>query len=603
VFCRRLLSITIPVAIVALNALIAGGCARQPATIVERLAVMPLENLSSDPQSTWFSRASSAVVQYDLAGAKNIFAKPVDSLSAAQSMQASRVLEGYFFERNGRIRIRATVEDFRKTRAVEHFEIEGPVAGGFLPLANELARRLSSGARRFGTNSENAFRFYGEAIGASDAEASERALKSATDADPGFAVSYLDQARLLEGTGARDRALQVIQAGERGTQLDPIDRADLRYVAAAASGDANARIQALETLAQIEPANANLFVDLGQAQFERRNFQAAVRNYQAATLLNPEDPSTWNTLGYALAWTRDLNGARQAIQEYKKMAPEEDTNALDSLGEVSFYLSDFESAAKYFEQAAQKSPPELFKAAEARLMTGDLRAADALVAKYVGPVQGVRPGGREGRAAYRMAQWEFLTGRRAAGLAALETLLPQLDTDEQSLALSQLAIWKLETGDQRAAIDLANQAVAHAKAPQAREMSAVARFVTAGPEAGTVARSGSALVDAYALLFAQKYREALPLLQTAYERTTPSGDGQVRVLLAWARAETDGFAEAGKLLEICPLPFSSGEPMFASLIFPRYFALRAEVFEKQGKMDEVKKNHELYLKYAGSAAN
>jgi hypothetical protein len=74
------------------------------------------------------------------------------------------------------------------------------------------------------------------------------------------------------------------------------------------------------------------------------------------------------------------------------------------------------------------------------------------------------------------------------------------------------------------------------------------------------------------------------------------------VLLAWARAETDGFAEAGKLLEICPLPFSSGEPMFASLIFPRYFALRAEVFEKQGKMDEAKKNHELYLKYAGGDA-
>jgi tetratricopeptide (TPR) repeat protein len=603
VFCRLPFSTTIFIAIVALIALVAGGCARQPATIVERLAVMPLENLSSDPQSSWFSRASSAVVQYDLAGSKNVFAKAVDSLSAAQSMQASRVLEGYFFERNGRTGIRAAVEDFRKTRAVEHIEIEGPVAGGFLPLANELARRLSSGARRFGTNNENAFRFYGEAIGAPDAEASERALKSATDADPGFAVSYLDQARLLDGTGARDRALQAIQAGERVTQLDSIDRADLRYVAAVASGDAYTRIQALETLSHIQPANASLFVDLAAAQFERRDFQAAVRNYQAATLLNPEEPRTWNTLGYALAWTRDLSGARQAIQEYKKLAPEEDTNALDSLGEVSFYLGDFESAAKYFQQAAQKSPPELLKAAEARLMTGDLRDADALVAKYVGPVQGARQSGRQGRTAYRMAQWEFLTGRRMAGMAALETLLPQLDADEQSLALSQLAIWKLETGDRTAAMDLANQAVAHAQAPQAREMSSVSRFVIAGTgagaDAGTGARSGSALVDAYALLFAQKYREALPLLQTAYERTNPSADGQVRVLLAWSRVETGGFAEAGKLLEICPLPLSSGEPMLASLAFPRYFALQAEVLEKQGKMDEAKKNHELFLKYGG----
>jgi hypothetical protein len=39
--------------------------------------------------------------------------------------------------------------------------------------------------------------------------------------------------------------------------------------------------------------------------------------------------------------------------------------------------------------------------------------------------------------------------------------------------------------------------------------------------------------------------------------------------------------------------------MFASLVFPRYFALRAEVLEKQGKPDEAKKNHELFMKYGG----
>ena len=547
--------------------MVVGGCARQPATKVERLAVLPLENLSSDPQWNWYARASSAVVQYDLAGANNIFAKTVDSLSAAQSMQASRVLEGYFFERNGRIGIRATVEDLRKTRAVEQLEIEGPVAGGFLPLANELARRLSPGARRFGTSNENAFRFYGEALEASGTDATELALKSAMDADPRFAASYLDQARLLAGTGARERALQVIQAGERAKQLDAIDRADLQYVAAAASGNANERIQALETLAHIEPANATLFADLGEAQFERRNFQSSVRNYQAATLLNPEDPSTWNMLGYALAWTRDLNGARQALQEYEKLAPE-DTTALDSLGEVSFYLGDFDSAAKYFQRAVQRSPPELLKAAEALLMTGDLRLADEFFAKYVGPVKGVQGG----RAAYQMAQWEFLTGRRKAGIAAMEKLAPELEGGARSLALSQLAIWKMKAGDAEA---FAGLAAARPDTPGAR------------------------VLDAYGLLLAKKYAEALPLLQAVYEGTNPSADGQVRVLLAWARVETGGFAEAGKLLEICPLPLSSGEPMFASLVFPRYFALRAEVLEKQGKPDEAKKNHELFMKYGG----
>jgi Flp pilus assembly protein TadD len=568
---------------------VAGGCARQPVTMVQRLAVLPFENLSSDPQLNWYSRASSAVVEYDLAGAKNMFAKLVESLSAAQSMQASRVLEGYFVESNGRIEIHAAVEDLRRTRVLEQVEIGGPVAGGFLPLANELARRMNSGARRFGTNSESAFRFYGEALGGSNAESVARALESARDADPRFAVIYRDQARLLAGTGARDRALQVIEAAER-EPLDSIDRADLQYFAAAASGDANARIQALETLARVTPANASLLADLGAAQFARRNFQDAVRNYQAATLLNPEEPRAWNELGYALAWTGNLNGARQAIQEYEKLGPE-NANALDSLGEVSFYLADFESAAKYFEQASQKSPPELLKAAEARLMTGDLKGADALFVKHLGP----NAHGSGGGTGYQMAQWEYLTGRRKAGIERMEQLARESSGDLQSLALSQLAIWKLQTGDRTAAIDLGNQAVAHAQAPQARGMSAASRLIAAGPPA----HSGSALVDAYALLFAQKYHEALPLLQSAYQTANPSADGQIRVLLAWARVETGGFTEAGKLLGMCPLPLSSGEPMFASLTFPRYFELRAAVLEKQGKPDEAKKDHELFLKYAG----
>ncbi len=92
---------------------------------------MPIENLTSDAQLNWPSRATAAVVVYDLAGAKNIFARQADSFSAAQSMQASRVLEGYFFERNGRIGIRATLEDLEKTNVVESLEMEGTASAGF----------------------------------------------------------------------------------------------------------------------------------------------------------------------------------------------------------------------------------------------------------------------------------------------------------------------------------------------------------------------------------------------------------------------------------------------------------------------------------------
>ena len=445
------------------------GCARRQASGVERLGVMPVENLSSDAQLNWRSRAAAAVVVYDLAGAKNIFANQVDSLSAAQSMQASRLLEGYFFERNGRIGIRATLEDLARARVVESFEMDGAASAGFLPLTNELARRLSSDARVFGTSNESAFRFYGEALAARDSKAVERALQQATDADPRFAAGYVDQAKMLAETGDRERVRQVVQTGQRA-RLDAIDGANLEYVAATASGDASGRMKALELLTAATPANANIFRELGGMRFARREFQRAAMEYRAAAHLDPNEPRTWNELGYALAWAKDLSGAREALAQYQKLAPG-DANVLDSQGDVSYLGGDFKSAAEYFERAGAKNPSELAKAAEARLMMGDLQGADGLFLKHLGP-------GASGQ--IQMAQWEFLTGRGRAGMARMEKLAPDLHGDLQSVAFSQLAIWKLEVGDRTAAADLANQAVARAQGPFAREMSAACQYFASG---------------------------------------------------------------------------------------------------------------------------
>jgi len=592
VFCKRTTPLVHTTTFLIL-AVILAGCARRQTAGVERLGVMPLENLSSDAQLGWRSRAASAAVVYDLAGAKNLFARQVDSLSAAQSMQASQVLEGYVYERNGRIAICATLEDLGTMRTVRSFEIDGAAAAGFLPLVNELARRLSPDARMFGTSSEQAFRSYGEALSARDSQGIERALEEATSADPGFTAGYVDEAKILGETGNRERARQMIQAGERG-RLDPIERANLEYAAASANGDARGRMKALESLTLATPANAGIFKELGELRFARRDFQQAAMEYRAAAHLDPDEPQTWNELAYALVWAKDLSGAREALAQYQKLSPG-DANVLDSQGEVSYFAGDFKSAAEYFEKAAAENPAEFLKAAEARLMAGDLQGADALFLKRLGPAAKAQRG-----AEYQLAQWEFLTGRRKAGLARMEKLAPQLDGDLQSLAFSQLAMWKLATGDTKAAVDLSNQAgLTRVESPQVRGISAACRFIATNAAAGSEATSGSKVLDAYALLFGKKYAAALPLLQATYGETNPSADGQVRTLLAWAYVETGAIDKAGILLNSYPLPFSSGEPVFASLIFPRYLFLRGAVLDQAGKQDEARKSYELYLKYAG----
>jgi hypothetical protein len=100
-------------------------------------------------------------------------------------------------------------------------------------------------------------------------------------------------------------------------------------------------------------------------------------------------------------------------------------------------------------------------------------------------------------------------------------------------------------------------------------------------------------------VFEKKYREAIPLLETRYAQTNPSGDAQVRTLLAWAYLETGQIDKAAGLLNVYPLPLSDGDPMFAALFFPRYLFVRSAVLQQQGKKEEAKRSQELYSRYAG----
>ena len=181
-------------------------------------------------------------------------------------------------------------------------------------------------------------------------------------------------------------------------------------------------------------------------------------------------------------------------------------------------------------------------------------------------------------------------------MARMEEFAKRSNGDFQSLAYCQLAIWKLEVGDHKAAADLAREAEAGAQSPQVRKMSAIAAVIAAG----RATSSGSKIVDAYALLLAEKYRDALPLLQAAYAETNPSGDGEIRTLLGWAYVVTGAIDKAAVLVDSTPFVLSFGEPQFTSPILPRYLFVRSAVLEHQGKKDEARKSQELYSKYEGT---
>jgi tetratricopeptide (TPR) repeat protein len=385
----------------------------------------------------------------------------------------------------------------------------------------------------------------------------------------------------------------------RATNPDAVDAAEIDYLAASVTGNAELRAKALEALIRASPANANWFRELAALRLAQRRFQDAAQDYEAATRLAGDDAELWNQLGYAYAFEQDLASANRALEHYEQMLAPATSNALDSLGEVNFFLGDFSEAGKYFVEAQEKNPgrrgEELMKAAESRLMAGDLASADAIFQKYVGLAQ---PAQRR-MAGFEQAQWEFLTGRRKSAMARLEQMIPSLEGDQQSLALCQLAVWKLETGSGKEGRELADKAEAVARSPRARALSAMCRVIAVGPGI----ESDSGIGYAYALLFARKYAEAIRPLEALYRETNPATDGQIRTLLAWADVEVGHIGEASKLVQTYPLPLAAGDSVFASLIFPRFLYLRGVVLEKEGKKSKAKQSYELFLKYAGDVGD
>ena len=160
------------------------------------------------------------------------------------------------------------------------------------------------------------------------------------------------------------------------------------YLAALMAGDLDGRAKALEALAQRSPTNAGWFRELGALRFAQRRFQEAAQNYEAATRLAGDDAELWNQLGYTYALGLDLTSANRALEHYEQMLGPSNSNALDSLGEVNYFLGDFTEAGKDFFEAQEKNAgrrgEELLKVAESRLMLGDLAGADANFQKYIG---------------------------------------------------------------------------------------------------------------------------------------------------------------------------------------------------------------------------
>jgi len=614
------------------------ACIQKPVSLrPERLAVLRFENLGSNPSDDWMGRALPEVITAELTGVPGIYAIPasrlhsldravgtrpagVPGISAERSQAllagANRIGYGEYAVLPGRLEVRLTIEDPGAGRAVRVISTSA-AAGRVLEAASDVARALSARAVRYGTRNEQVLREYVTALEAGSKAVRDQALASAISGDPDFApaVRLLAQAKAQEQD--REGALTLLRSTlARGTAIPATDRASLELEAAVLRDDVAASQKALEAVVRVTPGDPVAWRALGESAMRRRLYGEAAVAFRKMLELEPEDASGWNQLGYAAGYAGDLDGAVTALRRYQALLPAQ-ANPLDSLGDVNLISGRLREAEGFYVQAVQKDPnfargADYFKAAVARLMTGDVAGADALAEKFAD----LRAKANDPELESHRAGWLWLSGRRSAAYQRLASFARSAEAGSQrevaSRAYAELSIWSLLLEDRSAAARMEEKAAALV-GPSSASTVLMTRFLIEPPASASewenrVSRLFPPNLPApvkdlalgCALLLGREYHAATPPLRRVYDASGASDVEGVPILLAWSLLEAGDLNSAAPLLRQNPIPPITGPAMFTWFYFPRLYYLRGIEAEKLGKAEEARANYKLFQVLSGS---
>jgi len=563
---RRLVSF----AIFILSLLLLPACYRKaPEGGKRRLALVRFENLSSDPKLDWLARAIPGTLAIQLGASPEYAAFLADNDRDVRAGLASLELVGYYTLVGGRLQITAHIRVPADAATARTIEIAGDPNTDPLSLIDSLARKISSQVQPLPTRSVEAARAFWSSGDASSGEEAAARLEAAIQADPAFAAAYLsaiEAAVQRRDTAAADKLIAMANAA--APSFDELSRARLRLLESNVKGDAAGRVRALTELARLSPADAGVWRELGTLELGQRNYAAAADALARAHQITPDDILVLNLAGYAKAFSGDAAGARATLEEYSRQAPK-DANALDSMGDVSFYFGRFDQAAKDYQQAHQLNPSllgggDLYRAALALYFGGHPAEADALFASCLQ----YRAANGDQIGAVREAVWEASTGRLDRARLRLRNYLERTDIapESRSISASQLAIFDLAAGKQ------AHFEAPPSASPAGQTLRFYATFLTqpdAGAEAwkgrtDALAKLGQPLLVkqllGYALVLHGHFAAAVPVFQEVLAELRPEIDSDARIMLAWASAGAGHAAESRKLLERYPIPPHMAEP-------------------------------------------
>ena len=290
-----------------------------------------------------------------------------------------------------------------------------------------------------------------------------RYAEQAIAADPNFGIPYLVLTELKLNQGDRAGATALLSsAASRGTACPERSHS---------TGDTGGQHARRSRAAGAGPYDTGSGISGGsrgmarvaEAATRRRDFPPAIDAYEHALAIEPEDVNTWNQLGYTAAFGGKLDTAMSALRRYQALRPL-DPNPLDSMGDVNLMTGHLRDAERLYLEVYQKAPTflngvDLQKAAIARLMTGDVAGADAIIKGTGG------------------AEWLWTVGGARKLTPGWRARRRHFESRQQGRAYAQLSLWSMMLQDRDTAAAMADKADSLAT-PGNSATIALARFVS-----------------------------------------------------------------------------------------------------------------------------
>jgi TolB-like protein/Tfp pilus assembly protein PilF len=315
------------------------------------IAVLPLENLSPDPDNAYFAAGMHEAILNQLAKLKNLNVISRTSVmqynqskppipAIARELNVEAVMEGSVRFDAGRVLVTAQLIDGATDRHLWSEQYERPFEGVF-EIQADIAMNVANALRavftpaeqasieRIPTTSTRAYALYLRATtGGVSAEETQRLLDQALELDPDFALAhaakawFYAQGLTLTGFGsaadpARVTELErlVITHAERAIALDPGAGA-----AHSALGSLylftwrwTAASESFERAFELAPGDTGLSTYVFLCSYMERSARA-IEVAERLIELNPTNPGLHGILGFAQLYARDFDAAAASLR-------------------------------------------------------------------------------------------------------------------------------------------------------------------------------------------------------------------------------------------------------------------------------------------------